>query len=93
MDAEWGQRPGHREAVARELEKLHLSIRIREAREARGWTQAKLAAAVGTTQSAIARLEAAEVANLKLDTLLRLAQALKGQVQVHFPKARAKVRT
>ncbi len=86
MDADWGHRPGHREAVARELEKLHLGIRIRDAREALGLTQAKLAHAVGTTQSAIARLEAAEVANVKLDTLLRITQALKGRVEVRFPR-------
>lgn len=88
MDADWGRRPGHREAVARELVKLHLGERIRDAREAQGLTQADLAAAVGTTQSAIARLEAAEYTNFKLDTLLKIAAALNGQVSLRFPTAR-----
>ena len=94
MDADWGRRPGHREAVRRELDKLHLGEHIRDAREAQGLTQADLAASVGTTQSAIARLEAAEYTNFKLDTLLNIAAALNGQVSVRFPTARsaAKVR-
>lgn len=88
MDADWGRRPGHREAVAREMAKLHLGERIRDAREARGLTQAQLADLVGTTQSAIARLEAAEYTNFKLDTLLKIAAALKGRVSIHFSAAR-----
>lgn len=92
MDADWGRRPGHREAVARELAKLHLGERIRDAREARGLTQAQLAAHVGTTQSAIARLEAAEYTNFKLDTLLKIAAALQGRVSLQFPTVRVAAR-
>lgn len=92
MDADWGRRPGHREAVARELVKLHLGERIRDAREAQGLTQADLAATVGTTQSAIARLEAAEYTNFKLDTLLKIAAALNGRVSVRFPTVRSVVK-
>lgn len=88
MDADWGRRPGHRAAVDRELAKLHLGERIRDAREAQDLTQTQLAALVDTTQSAIARLEAAEYTNVKLDTLLKIAAALKGQVSVRFPAAR-----
>lgn len=88
MDADWGRRPGHREAVTRELAKLHLGERIRDAREAQGLTQANLAALVGTTQSSVARLEAAEYTNFKLDTLLKIATALNGQVSLRFPTAR-----
>lgn len=40
MDADWGRRPGHRAAVARELAKFYLGGRIRDAREAHGLTQA-----------------------------------------------------
>lgn len=92
MDADWGRRAGYREQVARELVKLHLGERIRDAREAQGLTQAGLAATVGTTQSAIARLEAAEHTNFKLDTLLKIAAALNGQVSVRFPTARSAVK-
>jgi ribosome-binding protein aMBF1 (putative translation factor) len=88
MDRLWGHRPGHRAAVARELAKLHLGERIRDAREARGLTQAQLATLVGTTQSGIARLEAAEYTNFKLDTLLKIAAALRGRVSLQFPAVR-----
>ena len=92
MDADWGQRPGHRAAVQREREKLALGERIRDAREAQGLTQAQLAQIVGTTQSAIARLEAAEYTNFKLDTLLNITAALKGTFSVCFPVTPARVK-
>ncbi len=86
MDRLWGDRPGHREAVAREIAKLRLGERIRDAREAKDLTQAQLARIVGTTQSAIARLEAAEYTNFKLETLLKITAALRGKFSIRLPR-------
>ena len=92
MDRLWSSRPGHRAAVRREIAKLALGERIRDAREVQGLTQARLAQMVGTTQSCIARLEAAECANFKLETLLAIAGALNGRVTIKFPATPQAVR-
>lgn len=57
--------------------------RVRTEREAAGLTQAELADAIGTSQPAIARLEAGGV-NPSLDTLARVAQALGLELIVEF---------
>ena len=54
---------------------FQIAERVREARERRGMTQAELAARIGSTQPALARLEAGGVTP-SLDTLDRIAQAL-----------------
>lgn len=60
--------------------------RVRREREAAGLTQAELAAAIGTSQPAIARLEAGGV-NPSLDTLARVAEALNLELVVEFRPA------
>lgn len=55
-----------------------IELRIR-----RGLTQAQLAERVGTTQSAISRLEAGQV-EPTLDTLRRVAAALDSRVEIHI---------
>ncbi len=92
MDRLWGNEPGFRAGVARERAKLHLGEKIRDAREAEGLTQAQLARQVGTTQSAIARLEAAEYTNFKLETILKITAALRGELRVQFPAVRERVK-
>lgn len=59
-------------AAIREL----LSAQIRTTREARGWSQAKLAEAIGSKQSAVSRLENLDDQGVSLATLERVAQAL-----------------
>ena len=54
---------------------VSVSVSIRRAREARGWTQAMLAERVGTSQAYVARLEAGHI-QPRVDTLERLAAAL-----------------
>lgn len=54
---------------------------VREAREARGWTQTELAHRSGLKQHAISRLEAGDVVPT-LSTLEKIAQAFGGHVQV-----------
>ncbi|MBB5854232.1 multiprotein-bridging factor 1 family protein [Amycolatopsis umgeniensis] len=56
---------------------------VRELREARGWTQAKLAAEAGMTQSAVARFEAGGTVPT-IPVLERLAHALEAVLDVRI---------
>jgi len=56
-----------------------MEIRIREARQAAGFSQEKLAAAVGIDQSQISRIERGLVP-VTLDRLLAIAEALRVSV-------------
>ncbi len=78
MDAVLGAKDPHwRDRVREEHYKLASGMLIRETRETLHLTQAQLARRVGTTQSAISRIEDANYDGLKLETLQRIAGALK----------------
>jgi ribosome-binding protein aMBF1 (putative translation factor) len=64
-----------REAYDRAKEAYELGRRVRRARERLGMTQADLASRTGSTQPAVARLEAGGVTP-SLETLHRVADAL-----------------
>lgn len=66
-----------------EFGKLQLARRIRALREAHDLSQGQLASAIGTTQSAIARLESGRFAP-RLDVLQRVARALGQRLAVKF---------
>ena len=68
-------------------EAFEIAARVRKARERLGLTQAELAARIGSTQPAIARLEAGGVTP-SLDTLHRIAEALGLELIVDFRRAR-----
>ena len=51
-------------------------IRLKELREAKGWSQAELARQSGVPQPTISRIEADETRSVNLDNLERLADAL-----------------
>lgn len=62
-----------------------MRIQIRRLREARGWTQAQLGAATGTSQSAIARLENMYApVDVNISTLHRIARALDVKLKIGF---------
>ena len=63
------------DSVAREIRKL---------REQAGLTQRQLAERVGTSISAISRLEDAEYTGHSLSVLKRIAAALEKRLEVHF---------
>ena len=65
------RRAGYR--VAKEA--FEIAERVRQERERRGVTQAELAARIGSSQPALARLEAGGVTP-SFDTLRRIAEAL-----------------
>ena len=73
-----------------ELEALSraLAVQVEAERAERGLTQAELAALCGTTQSAVARLERG-ARPPRLDTLLRIANALDCELEVRLrPRTR-----
>ena len=70
-----------------------IAAQVAEQRHARGLSQVELAALVGTTQSAIARLESGGRPP-RIDTLLRIADALDCELEVELrPRTRPRART
>ena len=53
-----------------------ISLRIRELRKAKGWSQAELAERAGVTQATVSRIEGEKVASLDLEVFEKLANAL-----------------
>ena len=62
---------------------IRLAIELRALREKKGLSQRQLAELIGTTQSAIARLEGGRISP-SLPTLDRIAAALGAEVAVTF---------
>jgi transcriptional regulator with XRE-family HTH domain len=52
-----------------------VTFRVRELREARGWSQRDLAERAGVRQATVHQLEAGKTSRVDLDTLARLANA------------------
>lgn len=67
---------------------IRLALEIRALREARGLSQRQLAERVGTTQSAIARLEGGNVSP-SLPTLDKIAEALDAELTVSLVDLKA----
>jgi DNA-binding XRE family transcriptional regulator len=82
----------YRETFARTLRQIDLALLVREMREEASLTQVELARKVGTTQSAIARLEDAEYTAHSLPMLERIAVAcgmnlkLRAEKKPHFDR-------
>ncbi len=51
-------------------------VRLRELRDARGWTQAELAKRAEVTRATVSRIEGGKVRSLDLDVFEKLATAL-----------------
>jgi ribosome-binding protein aMBF1 (putative translation factor) len=73
-------------AFTRTLHQIDLALLIREMREDAELTQTELAKRIGTTQSAIARLEDAEYAGHSLTMLERIATACGVALKLHAEK-------
>jgi ribosome-binding protein aMBF1 (putative translation factor) len=76
----------YRKAFARTLHQIDLALLVREMRENAGLTQTELARKVGSTQSAIARLEDAEYTGHSLTMLERIAFACGVALKLHAEK-------
>ncbi|MCI0650493.1 MAG: helix-turn-helix domain-containing protein [Planctomycetes bacterium] len=79
----WGNESGFLELVDEVRAARTVGDILREARERQGLTQAELAKLVGTTQSAVSRLEEAD-RTIKLGTIQRIAKALEHRVQIRL---------
>jgi transcriptional regulator with XRE-family HTH domain len=82
-------RPGVKKAYDASAEEFAFLDEVLKARAESGLTQAEVAARVGTTQSAIARLESAEAKHSpSIVTLQRYAKALGYKVELRLVKER-----
>ena len=63
-----------------------IAEQVYQARTERGLTQNELAEMVGTSQSAVARVENADYDGHSIRTLAKIACALKVRVQINFTK-------
>ena len=75
--------PARRRGYERAGRTIQLAMEIHALRETRGFSQRELAERLGTTQSAVARLEAGNVSP-SLPTLDRVAEALGVELVVSF---------
>ena len=71
-------------SVKREREKLIIAEQVYELRTKAGLSQKQLGDLIGTTQSAISRLEDADYNGYSLPTLAKIAAALHQRVEVRF---------
>jgi predicted XRE-type DNA-binding protein len=82
--------PAFHAQVEEELAAINVAQDLVALRESRGLSQAQLAERLGITQSAIAQLESAQPKNVELRTLVRVAAALGGHVDVSIrPRRKA----
>ena len=94
LEKDSGLDPQLRRMVDRAVVYAELAQAIYDARNEAGLTQQKLANLVGTTQSAIARLEDADYNGHSLSMVQRIAEALDRRVVVKLvPLRRASRRT
>ena len=82
MDKELAEDAKFAERVEAELARLRLEQDLVALRERRGVSQRALARVVGVSQPVIARIEAGRARNLELRTLLKIAAALDGEVEI-----------
>jgi predicted XRE-type DNA-binding protein len=82
------QSPAFQAKVEEELAAINVAQDLVALRESRGLSQAELASRLGITQSAIAQLESAQPKNVELRTLVRVAAALGGHVDVSIRAGR-----
>ena len=76
------KRPGFRQGYEEELDKLRLVEALVGLRQRQGLTQAALAKRLKVSQPFIAKLERAETHNFTLDTLLKVVEALNGELVI-----------
>jgi len=90
------KQPRFRQGYEEELDKLRLVDALVGLRQRQGLTQASLAKRLKVSQPFIAKLERAETHNFTLDTLLKVVEALNGElvlkIKQRSPRPGARVR-
>ena len=76
------KKPGFRQGYEEERDKLRLVEALVTLRQRQGLTQVALAKRLKVSQPFIAKLEQAETHNFTLDTLLKVVEALNGELVV-----------
>jgi len=66
------------------VQRLKIIRQIIDRREALGLTQAAMAQRMGVSQAFVAKIENDEMANLGLETLVKLANALNGEIEIRI---------
>ena len=66
------------------VQRLKVISQIVELREKLGLTQAELAQKIGISQPFIARLENDDSSNLSLETLVKIVEALNGEIEIRI---------
>ncbi len=74
--------PRFRAAADAQLSILRVGVEIAKLRERRGLTQTQLAAMLGTTASAVSRIE--NGTNITLKTLVRIAEKLRARADIRL---------
>ncbi len=77
-------RKTYREAYVEENVRTWIAYQIRALREARGWSQKKLAEVLGKPQSVLSRIEDPDYGKLSIQTLLEVAAAFDVALLVQF---------
>lgn len=88
MRKRFGDSPERRQAVSEEKARICIACLIHNARKKAGLSQKELADRIGTTQSAVSRLESTEYEGHSLTILERVAEALDLKLEIGFrPKS------
>lgn len=82
-----GKRPGFKEAYRGLEDKYSLAGELLRARSKAGLTQEAVAERMGTTKSAVSRLEAAGKVSPSVTTLMKYAQAVGCEVKIKLVPA------
>jgi len=85
------KKPGFRQGYEEELDKLRLVDALVGLRQRQGLTQAALAKRLKVSQPFIAKLERAETHNFTLDTLLKVVEALNGELVLKIRSKRTRL--
>lgn len=76
--------PEYRHEYADEILNLHVCTQIKVLREQRDMSQGQLAESIGTTQSAVSRLENVDYAAWSVETLRKIAKAFDLRLRITF---------
>ncbi|GAB4629605.1 hypothetical protein MOKP44_38720 [Mycobacterium avium subsp. hominissuis] len=79
------RRPGNRtriDAIKAEMDREVAHYRLRELREAAGYTQTTLAAAIGVGQNRVSQMEHGDLDSSRVDTLRKYVEATGGELEV-----------